>query len=493
MPNYNPNYVYSPRYGSRYMGNRIPSPAMGGAGQQDPMSAPINYEAGAQAQSPAVVGQTVDGGQGVAPTNAPVMMDTSMGAVGWTGGTGRDTSAISNLGDFGFRGLATGDPFDEGYFQTPTTPDTVTSPVTGAPEVPQMGTSSGDSTIPKASWSIVDNDPLSSGYQFIGGPSNFTPGNYNIAGSSENGGLDFEGNRKGYSNWRTSLGYGLGQYADIPILPGALIAGAASNMLLDHGTTNIPGVGNVGTTAGSFDAGAFSGGDGSPTDVSGGASGGDVGYNQYGDAVSIGYGYGQVDPMIARAAGFTSGVPVEERSTAFDRSVADVDMSGMNADQMAAAIEANPDFAKSAEGRYQLNQMQQMQQQQEQTEYNQAVSQLDQYGVAYDPNATRQELQAQAADAKVAHDAAVALATQYGVSTSGTTSEIANRATNERNRQAALSAASAYSAGGSGGSNWSTGSDGRSYGTSYSGSSSGSHSLGSGGGNTAGGYTTGGW
>lgn len=42
-------------------------------------------------------------------------------------------------------------------------------------------------------------------------------------------------------------------------------------------------------------------------------------------------------------------------------------------------------------------------------------------------------------------------------------------------------------------SNWSTGSDGRSYGTSYTGTPSGNHSLGAGGGNTAGGYSFGGW
>jgi hypothetical protein len=61
--------------------------------------------------------------------------------------------------------------------------------------------------------------------------------------------------------------------------------------------------GEVLGTRGSFDSGEFS--DGTATDISGGAIGSNVATNPAGDVVSLGYGYGQIDPRIAQAAGFT--------------------------------------------------------------------------------------------------------------------------------------------------------------------------------------------
>ena len=94
MANYQPNYIYSPLYGSRYMGgSRTPAPSTGGAGQIDTTSI--------QSRNTAV---------GVPYT--PIVEDTQ-GPIGYSS-TGRDQSAVESLGTFGFRNLSSlqVDPFE---------------------------------------------------------------------------------------------------------------------------------------------------------------------------------------------------------------------------------------------------------------------------------------------------------------------------------------------------------------------------------------------
>lgn len=123
----------------------------------------------------------------------------------------------------------------------------------------------------------------------------FAAGRYNIDG----------GNTAGYSpNQYVSLGMDLKSIPNVGLM--GLLGDAAGDALIGYDVEDINGTPTI-TTRGSFDQGAFSGGDSSPTDVSGGASGGNVATNQYGDKVSVGYGYGQVDPAIAKAAGYTTG------------------------------------------------------------------------------------------------------------------------------------------------------------------------------------------
>jgi len=516
MPNYNPNYVYSPRYGSRYMGNKIPAPAQGTLGMQDPLSAPINYEAGVQAQQPAAsVPSTVDGGVPQLAQAAP--NGNAYDAYGWTDSTDRDTSVISNLGEFGFRQLAQEDPLGDGYLDTPvttTTPAPTSDPIlaqTGAvPSVP-ISSSSGTTEVnppwygstdrsavrfissdaglsdvytgiqrDTGTWTVVD--PQNETYSgiMVNRDDKWAPGNFNIAGDGMMAGNDpdgvWMGNDKGYSNSRTQLGYDLGQ---IPWwMPGGILATGASNLLLNNSETDIPNVGKVLTNAGSFDVGAFSGSDGSPTDISGGATGSNVGINKYGDKVSLGYGYGQMDPAIARAAGFNVGVPITDLSSArgtlgatsgFNSAIADVDMSNMTADEMQSAI-ANSDLNNidpqymTAEQRVDLNRMQQTYEAQEQKEFEEVTSKFNTIGIqpssddrktlqaqlpiaqaAYDKankygvdieGQTLAEAQMTVANAETNYNAAVRDAKKAGVSTSGTTAEIKSRI--DKQAQAAI-------------------------------------------------------
>jgi len=95
MANYQPNYIYSPLYGNRYMGgSRTPAPSTGGAGQVDTSSI--------QSRNTAV---------GV--PYSPIVQEQPLGPVGWSS-TGRDQSAIESLGNFGFRDMSglTMDPFE---------------------------------------------------------------------------------------------------------------------------------------------------------------------------------------------------------------------------------------------------------------------------------------------------------------------------------------------------------------------------------------------
>jgi len=95
MANYQPNYIYSPLYGNRYMGgSRTPAPSTGGAGQVDTSSI--------QSRNTAV---------GV--PYSPVVQEKPLGPVGWSS-TGRDQSVVESLGNFGFRDMSglTMDPFE---------------------------------------------------------------------------------------------------------------------------------------------------------------------------------------------------------------------------------------------------------------------------------------------------------------------------------------------------------------------------------------------
>ena len=95
MANYQPNYIYSPLYGNRYMGgSRTPAPSTGGAGQIDTSSI--------QSRNTAV---------GVPYSS--VVQEQPLGPVGWSS-TGRDQGAVESLGNFGFRDMSglTIDPFE---------------------------------------------------------------------------------------------------------------------------------------------------------------------------------------------------------------------------------------------------------------------------------------------------------------------------------------------------------------------------------------------
>lgn len=127
-------------------------------------------------------------------------------------------------------------------------------------------------------------------------PSAWAAGTGNIEG----------GNQMGYAgNPWVQAGMGLKGIADIPILGGGLLGALGSiigNEMIGYDTKNIAGSPTI-TTRGSFDPMTFS--DATPTDIGGGAMGSNVARNEAGDIVSIGYGYGQIDPRIAEAAGFT--------------------------------------------------------------------------------------------------------------------------------------------------------------------------------------------
>ena len=85
MANYQPNYVYSPLYGNRYMGgSRTPAPSTGGAGQVDTSAI--------QSRNTAV---------GV-PYTPVVEEQQPLGPIGFSS-TGRDQSAVESLSNFGFR------------------------------------------------------------------------------------------------------------------------------------------------------------------------------------------------------------------------------------------------------------------------------------------------------------------------------------------------------------------------------------------------------
>ena len=94
MANYQPNYIYSPLYGNRYMGgSRTPAPSTGGAGQVDTSSIQSRNTAVGVPYSPVVQEQ--------------------QGPYGFSS-TGRDQSAVESLGTFGFRDMSglTMDPFE---------------------------------------------------------------------------------------------------------------------------------------------------------------------------------------------------------------------------------------------------------------------------------------------------------------------------------------------------------------------------------------------
>ena len=131
----------------------------------------------------------------------------------------------------------------------------------------------------------------------------FQAGSYNIASDGSDGGMEYTGNTLGYAgNPYVAAGYGLTQINPLISPLGSIIGGAIGEQMIGYDTTDINGV-PTGTTNGSFDVGEFS--DSTPTDITGGAIGSNVATNAAGDAISVGYGYGQVDPAIADAAGYT--------------------------------------------------------------------------------------------------------------------------------------------------------------------------------------------
>jgi len=142
MANYQPNYVYSPLYGNRYMGgSRTPAPSTGSAGQVDTSAI--------QSRNTAV---------GV-PYSPVAQEEQPLGPVGWSS-TGRDQSAVESLGTFGFRDLTgiTTDPFEgtdyltQGFGSPTPINTTFTAPVpeqTPSPAVAFSGSDGGNETNPQ--------------------------------------------------------------------------------------------------------------------------------------------------------------------------------------------------------------------------------------------------------------------------------------------------------------------------------------------------------
>ena len=139
MPNFQPNFIYSPLYGSRYLGgSRAHSPSTGKAGEVENASVQRSSTVG----GPAYVSSDVTQGQ----------------PVGWSG-TGRDQSGVSSLGNFGFVPIDTANSFlnqealeapefqeqeTDSYFDVPTI-DTTGSfqvPTTATQDIPAISFSS---------------------------------------------------------------------------------------------------------------------------------------------------------------------------------------------------------------------------------------------------------------------------------------------------------------------------------------------------------------
>ena len=92
MPQYQPNYLYSPRYGSRYMGNNVHAPASGPLGAQDEQAAEAKKEAAqGNQQQPQVQSPYGDNPPPQGQYDAWAAWDTS----------GRQD--VGSLGEFGFR------------------------------------------------------------------------------------------------------------------------------------------------------------------------------------------------------------------------------------------------------------------------------------------------------------------------------------------------------------------------------------------------------
>jgi len=149
MPNYQPNYIYSPLYGNRYLGgSRTPAPSTGTAGQVDNSALESRN---------ATVGVPY------------IAVPEQEGPIGWSG-TGRDQSSVESLSSFGFRPLDTlqEDPSQNtNYFDSPEPiNNTFVTPVTPIPEennIPEVSfsndTGGNDSYIP--SYSFDNTSPYS--------------------------------------------------------------------------------------------------------------------------------------------------------------------------------------------------------------------------------------------------------------------------------------------------------------------------------------------
>ena len=139
MPNFQPNYIYSPLYGNRYLGgSRAHAPSTGSAGQVENTA----VQRAATVGVPYVAPQEVSQGQ----------------PIGWSG-TGRDQSAVSSLGNFGFvprESLVQPGVMDttDTYFDVPELDST------GSFQVPTTG----ESTIPSFSYGDESDNSVGSDY-----------------------------------------------------------------------------------------------------------------------------------------------------------------------------------------------------------------------------------------------------------------------------------------------------------------------------------------
>ena len=139
MPNFQPNYIYSPLYGNRYLGgSRAHAPSTGTAGQVENTA----VQRAATVGVPYVAPQEVSEGQ----------------PIGWSG-TGRDQSAVSSLGNFGFvprESLVQQGVMDttDNYFDVPELDST------GSFQVPTTG----ESTIPSFSYGDESDNSVGTDY-----------------------------------------------------------------------------------------------------------------------------------------------------------------------------------------------------------------------------------------------------------------------------------------------------------------------------------------
>lgn len=247
--------------------------------------------------------------------------------------TGRDQSGVASLGSFGFRkktpvGMTPDQQQDTGYKPTSSTfmDAGVVNKTFVAPSTPINSFPS----------------PLSGGSgessQSSGG-SMWSAGTGNIAG----------GNQRGYAG-DPLVGAGMGLKVAANNYPAWAPGGAA--LQLGAGLFADPLIGYqevdsmsgpVMGTRGSFESGAFH--DNTQTDISGGAMGSNVVTNNFGDVASQGYGYGQIDPNIASAAGWQTNpnynpTPASVTSTS-------VGFNGSQASNMTAAG-VDPGIANAA-------------------------------------------------------------------------------------------------------------------------------------------------
>jgi hypothetical protein len=231
---------------------------------------------------------TYQNSQGSNTAQAPSIYDATAFS-----STGRDQSGTASLGSFGFRKNnpvvnATEEQLNDSSYHTTSSTFMDAGNVNKtfiAPSNPNLSR-----PVPMQS-NAGSTQQVTNGGMFDVGTGNIANGNQ----------LGYQGN--------SMVGAGMGLKVLANQYPawapgGAAVqlgAGLFADPLIGYKEVNSMS-GPVTGTRGSFEAGAFH--DNTQTDISGGAMGSNVVTNNFGDVASQGYGYGQVDPNIAKAAGW---------------------------------------------------------------------------------------------------------------------------------------------------------------------------------------------